>query len=968
MRGIWTLVAIAGIVAPAVATARPEAPRDATPSTALRRAGAQGFVISMPRLGEYPLVPHAPAGHLKGAIPVPASAGGGGGAIELMSALEGGAPVSSRSAVGSGKRNSRLNAVHAKSDAGAGAMATSSSDDGEMVGAPLPRRTMVKDGDPMAGGSPRPTMLGEAEMASRSGSPSAARPEAPGAVAVAGVEGLVITLQWSDRSSNETGFVIEHQVRVGGTWSAGGSYTVGAGRESMQVTVNPGSHRFRVASIGDGGQSRWTSWSAAVDVNGVGQPTGTLPPAPQNLVVTLGPGVTGVTMRWDDMSANETGFEIERAPGFSDGSRTVGANTASTTDVVSPGTYSYRVRSYNGEGASQFTSWVQVVVTTDPPAAPTSLLARDQGNERDIYLQWVDESYNEEEFVLERQKQVGGVWGENTVLHVAADTNTLVDPAGLGTFRYRVASSNSIGRSTFGDWVSATASASGGWTEFTASPDTRIVYVSSSTGADTNDGLSPDRPKRTAAAGKAVIRDHYPDWLLFKRGDTWTDDPVGQWTKSGRSATEPILIGAYGDDPARPLFKTGTQGGFWTKYGPNESTELRYVSLVGLEFWAHTYTGTTNSNGIFWVMPGSDFLIEDCLVRGYNDNLSIQGQNNSAGSGLRNFSMRRCVVVDAYSAGSGHSQGIFMSKTTGALIEECVFDHNGWSETVPGAPPTAFNRNLYLSRSNSNVVTRGNISARSSSEGLQQRSGGLCEDNLFLNNSAGVLFGQWQSSWPDEATSGVIRNNVILDARDIDTNPRGHGIWVQRIDGVEISGNIVAHQRHGTGNIFAIYADYEYLNLTIRNNILHDWTGPDGSGSLIGLRTTPLGPMLVENNTLWQTNSGVLVSDAMGFAQFTYRGNRYHSNANASSWFKRLSSAKSYTQWVNESGETGSVASPPGWRDPDRTIETYMQSMQMTGTLDAFMQEARRQSRTSWRRPFTAAGVNEYIREGFSAP
>lgn len=827
------------------------------------------------------------------------------------------------------------------------------------------RLTMIKDGGPLEGGAPRPLMLGEGEVASRVGGGGLTRPEAPGSIVVAGVDGLVVTLQWTDRSSDETRFDIEHQVQLGNVWTPAGSFAVGPGRESLQVTLTAGNHRFRVAAVGEGGTSRWTAWSASVNVNGTGEPVGTGPAAPENLVLLRGPGMNGVTLRWDDVSADETGFEIERSPAFTGGDRSVGADTATTTDAVSPGTYGYRVRSFNAQGSSQFTSWQQIVVTNEQPAAPTGPVARDQGNERDIYLQWADESYNEEEFVIEREKQVAGLWAEHTELTASADHTNMVDPAGLGTFRYRVSSRNSVGQSGFTEWVSATASASGGWTEFTPSADTRVVYVSSSQGDDTNDGLSPDRPKRSVAAGKAVIRDRYPDWLLFKRGDTWTDEPIGQWTKSGRSASEPIVVGAYGDSPARPLFRTGAQSGFTTKYGPNESTELRYVSLVGIELWAHTYDGTTNTNGIAWTMPGSDFLIEDCLVRGYNDNLTIQGQTNTAGVGLRNFTMRRCVVVDAYSAGSGHSQGIFLSKTNGALIEECVFDHNGWSETVPGAPPTVFNRNLYLSRSNNNVTTRGNISARSSSEGLQQRSGGLCEGNLFLQNSAGVLFGQWQSTWPDEATSGVVRNNVILDAHDVEVNPRGHGIWVQRVDGVEISGNIVAHQRHGTGNVFAIFADFEYLNLTIRDNILYDWTSPDGSGSLIGLRTTPLGPLLVENNTLSQTNSGVLVSDAIGYAQFVYRGNQYFNNAPSGTWFKRLSTSRSYAQWVSESGETGSTSGRPNWRDPERTIETYMQSLQMTNTLDAFLQEARRQSRTQWRREYTAAAVNQYIREGF---
>ena len=51
--------------------------------------------------------------------------------------------------------------------------------------------------------------------------------------------------------------------------------------------------------------------------------------------------------------------------------------------------------------------------------------------------------------------------------------------------------------------------------------------------------------------------------------------------------------------------------------------------------------------------------------------------------------------------------------------------------------------------------------------------------------------------------------------------------------------------------------------------------------------------------------------------------------------------------------------------DPDRTIETYMASLGEEPTHDAFMREATRQSKYTWRHAFTAATVNAYVREGF---
>src|SRR5262245_25827992 len=67
----------------------------------------------------------------------------------------------------------------------------------------------------------------------------------------------------------------------------------------------------------------------------------------------------------------------------------------------------------------------------------------------------------------------------------------------------------------------------GGWTTFSPSHDTRIVYVSSSTGSDVNDGLSRNTPVKTIFRGVSLLRAGFPDWLLFKKGDTWTDESFG---------------------------------------------------------------------------------------------------------------------------------------------------------------------------------------------------------------------------------------------------------------------------------------------------------------------------------------------------------------------------------------------------------------------------------------------------------
>jgi len=93
-----------------------------------------------------------------------------------------------------------------------------------------------------------------------------------------------------------------------------------------------------------------------------------------------------------------------------------------------------------------------------------------------------------------------------------------------------------------------------GWTNVAPSADSRIIYVSSSLGSDTNNGLSPDSPVKTVAKGRSMVRNNSQDWLLLKRGDVWYEK-FGGLSVSGRSAQEPILISAYGTGD-RPLLNT----------------------------------------------------------------------------------------------------------------------------------------------------------------------------------------------------------------------------------------------------------------------------------------------------------------------------------------------------------------------------------------------------------------------------
>src|SRR5262249_36996943 len=154
--------------------------------------------------------------------------------------------------------------------------------------------------------------------------------------------------------------------------------------------------------------------------------------------------------------------------------------------------------------------------------------------------------------------------------------------------------------------------------------DTFIIYVSSSTGDDIR-GVpnDPTHPYKTIAKGLSMLGNSHPDWLLLKKGDTWTDEQFGSpFSHSGRSASEPLLLSSYGTG-ARPLLKVSSTNntnlvGIGTFGGAGTGGD--YLAIVGIEFYAYTRDpGSPSYNAADTVISGAQFLnpinwmlIEDC--------------------------------------------------------------------------------------------------------------------------------------------------------------------------------------------------------------------------------------------------------------------------------------------------------------------------------------------------------------------
>ena len=503
-----------------------------------------------------------------------------------------------------------------------------------------------------------------------------------------------------------------------------------------------------------------------------------------------------------------------------------------------------------------------------------------------------------------------------------------------------------------------------GWTRLEPSADSRTLYVSS-TGDDENDGLSEGNPKRTIAAAKRLLRNGFPDRLLLRRGDAW-DESLGNWSLSGRSASERMVVSSYGSGAERPLLRTGTNDGLDAFPGSRND----FTAVVGIHFRADKYTGSrAEPRGFQLLGEVREFLIEDCFIEGYETNLVVQGASEFPGPKGRhkNVAIRRCVIVDAYNTGTSNSEGIFASGTDGLLLEENVFDRNGWRDDVKGSEPTWFRHNIYIQNLNTDVVVRGNIVART--DGLHSRSGGLVEDNLVLRNALGMVLGGGGFPAIEEAgVELVARRNVVLDGGDLqEGSARGWGMHLSNLKKAIVDSNVIAHNTSGHAP-FAVIFDVANNGRGVEkavfsNNVVSDWGGPT---RFAGPSPGKFDVLLEKNRFQDEVTKSPLfqLEPAVGTEGVRSAGNLFHSIAEPKAWMQ-LGGPMSLQDWRDRVRDTTSTAKRASFPDASRTIATYHASIGGAPSLDAFMLEARKQSRSNWRPQYTARAVGEYIRAGF---
>lgn len=359
-----------------------------------------------------------------------------------------------------------------------------------------------------------------------------------------------------------------------------------------------------------------------------------------------------------------------------------------------------------------------------------------------------------------------------------------------------------------------------GFTTLMPAPDSRLVYVSSSSGDDANDGLTTETPVKTVARGKNLLRNGSPDWLLLKIGDQWQEG-LGKWIKSGRSPQEPMVVTSYGEGTKRPLLMSGSSDGLRTSGGGGSPKVIDNLVFSGLHLYAQTrdpdsdtFTAASGNRGINWYRGTNYLLVEDNYIEHYKEGIQIHDLDDLNVSGVV---IRKNVIVDSFSS-SAHAQGIFVSETEGVVIEDNIFDHNGWHDTFPGAEATKFNHSIYIQGNNVDITIKNNIISRSSSHGMQLRPGGLIQGNFLIRNPISILLGRSDVNESD----GRVIDNIVLNGTDISPGDgqRGWGIDFNPQNNGVVENNIVAHVISSAGNRFAIK---QSGSVTYNNNIVYKW-------------------------------------------------------------------------------------------------------------------------------------------------
>ncbi|MFV0291824.1 MAG: right-handed parallel beta-helix repeat-containing protein [Paracoccus sp. (in: a-proteobacteria)] len=340
------------------------------------------------------------------------------------------------------------------------------------------------------------------------------------------------------------------------------------------------------------------------------------------------------------------------------------------------------------------------------------------------------------------------------------------------------------------------------------------------------------------------------NWLLFERGYEYSEtNRLIAPGANGESELHPMLVSAYGKG-ADPIINAAVEIYQRDSY----NVVVQNIDPTGFRF-----------------LQGGNLLLDTVSLSGNGKSGGFTAQNMN-GLTLRNSDITdifRSAPVDGADIWNAHlnrTGGAYISETDGLLIENNYFDHNGWGEGYDPnlsanspQPPSMYSQNLYLQFDNKDVTVRDNILMRGSSFGVQVRSGGVIEDNAFIDNNAAVntLGGSYGNAGPVGHYS-LLLDNLVTSA--------GHkrvsfaeGALSMGIDdaGNQSSrvGNIVTHLADPNNPAEIAKKKVVHFDLNSRENTFFDdtitfnWGDPTGGKNIDGLDQAVLNQTTIQNFT-----------------------------------------------------------------------------------------------------------------------